>query len=304
MKTLVCEHKTSSEDIGLGSAYWRKLTLDAQISNYLVGARALGFEPDGVLYDVLRKPAIRPYEVSAKRSKPESPEEYRDRCVATIAEKPEHYYQRGVVVRLEEEERDAAFDTWQTAEMIRLAHNANRWPRNVDSCSMYNRMCEYWEVCSGETDINDRLRYEVGEPHRELEGKHHLPMLTSSSSRTFRACARRYYYAYELGVKPRQQAGALYFGKTIHRGLEAWLKSKCDLDAALEAMRSGIYDHDAAKAEAMMRGYHARWADEPLDVLAVEAEFHADLVNPETGGKSRTFVRAGRIDAIVRRNDV
>jgi hypothetical protein len=305
VKTYVMEHKSSSEDIGPGSAYWRKLTLDAQVSNYLIGARAMGFEPDGVLYDVLRKPALRPYEVNSRRTHPESPEAYRERCVEAISEKPDHYYQRGVVVRLEDEERDAAFDMWWTAELIRQAHNTNRWPRNVDACSQYNRMCDYWEVCSGEASINDAMHYEIGEPHRELDGRHHLPMLTSSSSRTFRACAKRYYYAYELGARARQVAGALSFGRRIHAGLEAWLKGGRDLDAALAALRSGApLDHDIAKAEAMLVGYHARWADEPFDVLAVEKEFVAPLVNPETGAKSRTFVRAGRVDAIVRRQDV
>lgn len=304
MKTYVIEHKSSSEDIGLGSTYWKKLTLDAQISNYLVGARSLGYEPDGVLYDVLRKPALRPYEVNTKRAVPESPQEYRDRMLAAIAEKPEHYYQRGVVVRLEEEERDAAFDAWQTAEQIRLSRKSGRWPRNVDSCSQYNRMCDYWEVCSGETGIDDRVRYQVTAPHPELETKHHLPLLTSSSTRAFRACARRYYYAYNRCVRPRAKANALTFGNMIHAGLEAWMKSACDLDAALAAMRTQTYDYDSAKAEAMLRGYDSRWRDEPLDVLAVEQEFVTDLTNPETGSKSRTFLRAGKLDGVVRRQEM
>lgn len=301
-QTLVMEHKTSSEDIGLGSLYWRKLTLDAQISNYIVGARALGFEPEGVLYDVLRKPALRPLEANSKRAQEESPLAYRDRMLAAIAEKPDHYFQRGVVVRLEEEERDAAFDVWQVADQIRLSRNANRWPRNVDSCSQYNRLCDYWSVCAGEGSITDGALFEATETHPELDStKHHLPLLTSSSARTFRACARRYYYAYEQNVRPRVKAGALAFGTLIHKGLEAWLKTGGDLDSALFAMKAPAYDHDAAKAEAMIRGYHARWASEALTVLAVEREFVTELRNPETGAASRTFARAGKLDAIVRK---
>lgn len=304
-KLLVVEHKTSSEDIGLGSMYWRKLTLDAQISNYLVGARTLGHEPDGVLYDVLRKPALRPLDVSAKRKTPETPDEYRARCLDAIVEKPDAYYQRGVVVRLEDEERDAAFDTWQTADAIRLARHTGRWPRNVDSCNDFHRMCEYWPVCSGEASIEDRALYAPPGPlHPELgEGakKVHLPLLTSSSARTFRTCAKKYQFTYEMALRPlAAKAGALFFGQVIHKGLEAWLNTGFDLDAALAAMHVGAYDHDAAKAEAMMRGYHARWSSDPLDVVAVEAEFTAPLLNPETGAASRTFARAGKIDAIVR----
>jgi hypothetical protein len=57
---------------------------------------------------------------------------------------------------------------------------------------------------------------------------------------------------------------------------------------------------DLARAEAMLCGYDARWGDERYEVLAVEAEFRAPLVNPETGAASRTWQRGGKIDAIVR----
>lgn len=303
MSVLIVEHKTSSEDIGLGSMYWRKLTLDAQISNYLVGARSLGYEPDGVLYDVLRKPALRPLEANSKRARPEGPEEYFERCLANISEKPDYYYQRGVVVRLESEETDAAFDTWQTAEQIRLSRNSNRWPRNVDSCSQYSRLCDYWPICSGETTTADSIRYEQVGEHPELEAKHRLPLLTSSSGRSYRSCARKYYFANEIGLRARETEGPRRSGKIIHLGLEAWLKSGMDLEAALAAMKGDSYTHESAKCGAMIRGYHARWSGEPLEVLEVEKEFVTELRNPETGAASRTFARAGKLDAIVRKED-
>ena len=55
-----------------------------------------------------------------------------------------------------------------------------------------------------------------------------------------------------------------------------------------------------------MLGYHCRWSEhmtwdgEPLQVVAVETEYRAPLVNPETGCPSLTFQRAGKIDAVVR----
>ena len=57
---------------------------------------------------------------------------------------------------------------------------------------------------------------------------------------------------------------------------------------------------DVARAEAMIRGYDARWSAEQYEVLAVEVEFRAPLVNPETGAPSRTWQRGGKLDAIVR----
>lgn len=301
MNTYVVEHKTTSEDCGLGSLYWTKLTLDAQISTYMVGARALGHEPDGILYDVLRKPALRPLEANNSRSEPETPEAYRDRCLKAIAKEPEKYYQRGVVVRLEEDEKDAAFDMWSTADQIRLARNSGRWARNVDSCGDFHRLCDYFPICSKAAGEDD-LRYEKTETHPELEnGKTRLPLLTVSSARTFRTCPRKYELAYEKGIRPKETAGALHFGTKVHKGLEVWMQTR-DLDASLAAMRTDVaYDFDDAKAEAMLRGYDARWRDEPLDVLGVEVQFTAPLQNPETGAASRTWELGGKLDAIVRK---
>jgi PD-(D/E)XK nuclease superfamily protein len=310
----VLEHKTTSEDCGPGSRYWAKLTLDAQISTYLVGARELGFQPQGVLYDVLRKPALRPLEANRARSVKEAPREYRDRCFADIASKPDHYFQRGVVVRLEEEERDAAADVWQTAEQIREARTRGRWPRNVDSCEQYHRLCDYWEVCTGERSLDDPLFFETKPgAHSELEAasKRHLPLITASSARTFRACARRYYFSYELKRRTRATAGSLAFGRLIHTALEAWWKAPRDkalyasLLAMYEASRDGRGEvhasYELAKAEAMMTGYTARWLDDTHEPLAIEAEFEAPLRNPETGALSRTFSLAGKLDGVVRK---
>ena len=302
MQTLIMEHKTSSEDIGLGSFYWQRLTLDSQVSKYFAGARALGHEVDGCLYDVLGKPAIRQLGITKTRATPETPEQYRDRCVTAIAENPERYYQRGIVVRLESEETDAAYDTWQTADQIRLSQNADRWPRNVDSCDLYHRPCDFFPICSGVASVDDP-RYERVTPHQELDGRAHLPLLTTSSSRCYRACPRKYRFSYVDGLRARASAPTLAFGTKIHKALAEWLPTH-DVDAALAAMREDGAESsfEDTKAEAMIRGYHARWSGDALEVVAIEQEFTAPLVNPETGAASRTFCLAGKLDAIVRRN--
>lgn len=200
------EHKTSSEDITPGSTYWAKLRLDAQVSTYMVGARSLGFTPRGVLYDVLKKPQQRPSQIplldldgmkivldaqgqrvrtkdgkkwresadSAQgyvlQTRVETPEEYGARIREDIAENPNAYYQREPVVRLEEEEKEAAADTWQIAARIRESRRTGIAPRNPDACSRFGRMCSYWPVCSGETTLENPERYvKVERVHAELE---------------------------------------------------------------------------------------------------------------------------------------
>ena len=178
------EHKTSSEDIGVGSSYWKRLTLDPQISTYYAGARELGFDVAGCIYDVLAKPGQRPLKATPEESRKytkdgrlyanqravdETPEEYAARLREAIAEAPDKFYQRGVVVRLESEERDAAFDRWQIARAYRESQLAGRWPRNPDSCVRWNRECCFFPVCTGTASIEDPTLFRRAEKiHEEL----------------------------------------------------------------------------------------------------------------------------------------
>ncbi len=58
------------------------------------------------------------------------------------------------------------------------------------------------------------------------------------------------------------------------------------------------YDH--ARAEVMLRGYEARWNSDDYETIAVEAEFHTALINPDTGKASQTWELGGKLDVLVR----
>jgi hypothetical protein len=59
--SVVCvEHKTSAVDIGPGSDYRRRLTLDEQLSFYEMAMTSLSLRPDFFIYDVISKPRIEP----------------------------------------------------------------------------------------------------------------------------------------------------------------------------------------------------------------------------------------------------
>ncbi len=294
-RIFIVEHKTSSEDISLGSFYWRRLMLNAQISAYMVGARALGVEPDGVLYDVIGKPDLRPRAVPVVdddgvkivldasgvrvrtkdgkkwretadtaqgfvlQTRPETVDEYRARVAEAISADPSRYFARGVVVRLESEDREAAFDAWQTATNIREGRAAERYPRNPDACAMYNSTCSYFDVCSGQTSIEDTYRYErVSARHAELSRDvAKLPLLTNSEMGTYRACARKHHYRYDMGFRPIDDGTeATRFGTLVHKGLEGWWLARKDnasepecLARALEWMhRPAVRERTAASA--------------------------------------------------------
>ncbi len=65
-RTAVLEIKTAGEPIEPTADYWRKMRLDAQVSRYLVAARELSWPAETILYDVTRKPEIRPKNIPSK----------------------------------------------------------------------------------------------------------------------------------------------------------------------------------------------------------------------------------------------
>ncbi len=306
------ELKTTGEDCSQGSMYWKRLTLDNQVSMYISAARDMGHDVGGVLYDVIRKTGLRPLGKGT-----ETPESYEQRILQQIGEEPDRYYQRGIIVRTADEIVEHDSDVWQMAELIRFARNTNRWPRYVGSCMTYNVACDYWPVCSGETTIDSNhyaTRPQMNAAPLVVNAldvvKTRLPILSPSALATWRACPRKFFYAYEL--RRRRVSGSShsqYFGKLIHKAIEVYHHK--GIDAALERCAAGetardgepaklpSAPHDIAHARALVRGYYARWADAPLRVLATEQPFTRALRNPDTNGISRTFELGGVVDAVI-----
>lgn len=324
MTVLVCERKTSGESIGPGTPYWKRLIMDPQISLYIKAANSLGYETNEVLYDLLAKPLLEPLaatpEESRKYTKPtkndptprlyanqrdrdETPEEFQERCLSAIVREPDRYYQRGTVVRLENEILEAEYDVWMTAGVIREARRLAVWPRNPDACVQWGRTCDYFAVCTGTARIDDPMIFQVRtKKHEELDGDDHLDLLTQSALRCYRACPRRYFYRYEELISLiKQKAKPLRIGSSVHKALEAWTKNDGSLThaiAAIEIDGTPERNYEAAKERAMMIGYHARWSGESVRFFWVEKEFRITLRNPATGAASRTWILGGRLDSM------
>lgn len=334
MKVYLWETKTTSEDIGPGSTFWKRTTLDPQLSLYIPAIRAMGYDPHGCIYDALRKPAQSPGTVPVLdddrlkivvdaagqrvrtkdgkkwrqtgdteagyvlQTRPETPEEYGQRCLEAIAENPDRYYARGVVVRLEADEREAAADNWNTAGQMREAKRLNIYPRNPDSCISWSRECDYLNVCAGMAAIDDPVLFQHEAAHVELDNlSDDLSLLTQSSMRSYRSCPRKFYYRYVLRQRPLKKTETLSTGTSIHEALDVFRQTGGDLEAAKKALvTEDLFVR--AKEAAMLTGYAARWS-KPTGVVAIEHQFDIPLINPETGAASRTYKLGGKVDAIV-----
>lgn len=179
------EIKTTSEVIDDDDApYWRRLAIDSQISAYVLAARAEGITVDSVLYDVTRKPALRPTPVAlvddgAKvvldragervrtkdgkkwretadaaqgytlQTRPCTLEEWRGKLAADIADQPGRYYQRREIPRLESDLAEFAHELWHQQKTLREFELSGRWYRNTRACAGVGRgTCQFFDLCT------------------------------------------------------------------------------------------------------------------------------------------------------------
>ena len=165
-KRILGEHKTSGEDISLGSMYWRRLDLDTQILLYWHAQQTLGWAPDEILYDVAAKPKNRP-------KKTETPDEFYKRIMGDIAESPAEYYARGTLTRTQEQIDAAVIDAWDYADRIARDIDEGWHARNVDGCFKYGRPCAFFDACSyrAEPDPMKFIRSDVINPELSEDNK-------------------------------------------------------------------------------------------------------------------------------------
>lgn len=168
----VMETKTCGEDISKESDYWRQLRIDHQVSIELLGARHIGHDVVTTIYDVIRKPAIKPKLLSKKAKagilatgiyfdeptppsfkdpgkipERETPAMFGARLRHDIGERPEFYFARMEIPRLEADLVEFRYDLWDQQKAIRAAQQRDLWARNADACTAYGR-CPYFDFCS------------------------------------------------------------------------------------------------------------------------------------------------------------
>lgn len=184
---VLLETKTANEDIGPESDYRRVLLLNQQLSMYVLAAQAQGWDVSRIVYDVIRKPTIKPTAVPVldeskdkivldRDGKRVYTKQHKPRQTASIAdewtvqtlpmtrkqwggkldrdilERPEFYYQRFEVPRLDADLEEFQHELWDMAQDINQCHKTGRWYRRTSACRNYSRLCDYYPLCVGECD--------------------------------------------------------------------------------------------------------------------------------------------------------
>jgi hypothetical protein len=167
-RLVIMEHKTTSDDIGADSSYWPRLRIDQQISIYYIAARAMGIDVSSIMYDVVRKPSMLPLKATPpekrkykadgtlyanQREEDESPESYFNRLGDAIAEKPDYYFARQEITRLDHELEAFKLDLVKMVDLLKFCHKKDTWPRSTNACLSMGQ-CPYTDICFQNLTVN------------------------------------------------------------------------------------------------------------------------------------------------------
>lgn len=251
---VIMDHKTASAEISdPGGAYWQHLSVESQASHYMLLEWMNGRKIKYAIWDVIRKPDIRPRELrkaeiatfaesrsycgfpvpigaadAALAAGRENEVLYELRLAHDcIVERPDRYFAQKKVHRLNHEIAEYASELWEQAEEIRIAQAAGRHPRSSKSCMRWNYPCRYLGICSGyDVETSDKWRRKTW-MHPELpiieSAGAGESILTNSRIQTFQSCRREHHYTYGLGMeRVDEDREALVFGNLMHEALAAW----------------------------------------------------------------------------------
>jgi hypothetical protein len=255
-RQLLMDHKSTSEPITDPAApYWQQLVIEGQVTHYMLLEWLNGRKLDGAIWDVIRKPSIAPRKLKkAEQRAVASGFEYFDQIPSEASreavvhddretlelytarlihdctsERPEWYFQRRPVPRLDSEIFEYARELWSHGQDLIATRANDRHTRNSGACMMYGSPCQFLGICSGyDTPDSDKWQPKK-DIHPELDGQlgNGLDVLTNSRIRCYQTCKRKHYYQYELGIErvDAEEKDVLYFGTLLHTALEAWWKT-------------------------------------------------------------------------------
>lgn len=247
-RVVLMDHKTCSEDIAdPASPYWRQLVVEAQPTTYMLLEWLNGRRVDYGLWDVVRKPMISPRQITKTErieisatgkwfGMPANPEEretskmYEARLAwdSTVI-RPEWYFQRRQVARLDGALIEHAQNIWQHSQDMLWERKQPRHVPNAKACMNYKTPCKFLGICAGFDSPESENWTRKENVHEELpvidgDGR---GILTNSRIGTFQTCRRKHFFEYELGIErvDAEEREALLFGTIWHIALETWLNA-------------------------------------------------------------------------------
>ena len=130
------EFKTTSNP----SLFVKSLDTARQATTYTYAAIRSKLEVEGVLYDLIRKPALR-------RRVEETAEDFGRRIVKDYKDRPNEYYSRHYAYRTRLDLMQFENDASSLVREMRRRSRKKDFCRNVDACWNFNRECDFKKIC-------------------------------------------------------------------------------------------------------------------------------------------------------------
>jgi hypothetical protein len=252
-KKVIFDHKTTSDDIAdPNSSYWRQLVVEGQVDQYMLLEWLNGNKVDLAIWNCVKKPGISPKGVAKKditetlhfgkyfdygmsteelnilkETGRESDIMYSARLAYDCTfERPDHYFQRRSVPRIESEVLEYAADIWDHAQYIITMRQSKRYPRISKACMLHHSACQFLGLCSKHDTLDSGNWTTKTWVHPELgiigQGNGN-EILTNSRLQTL-ICPQKHYLQYELGVEKidQEEREVLFFGNCWHLALERY----------------------------------------------------------------------------------
>ena len=232
----IIDHKTSSQSLD-SQSYWDALGQDPQVLAY-----AAAFPTHEIIWDVIKKPTIRPRSLGkaalnelketrsyfvredvdevvigeALATGQECPRLFAYRLTAEYRSNPSKYFAR----------RNITPSVFAVARFIKgfdqvrrdqaeAIHARDRIYRNGYACTGKYGACPFLRVCNGDEQL-ESSRFEDKLP--TMDGEY----LSVSGYNDWNTCRQKWAYKYLQRKQAAKRSHALGFGSLLHKGLEGW----------------------------------------------------------------------------------
>lgn len=150
------ETKTAGQ---ITDTYFTRLALDTQARSYVYAMRELGHKPRALIYNVIRKSALR-------RKSNEPGGAFHQRVCDDYMSRPNHYFVREDLrynsedlANLEQEIMDVHWEYMTVVESGEDLMNPKTWGINDGACTDFFKLCEFFSLCTHGLDKGSGLHY-------------------------------------------------------------------------------------------------------------------------------------------------
>lgn len=158
----VGEMKTSGD---YEANFTRRAENSYQATAYVYAMRKLGYNVQGVIYDVIKKPSLR-------KGRSETASQFCRRIAYDYKQRPDYYYFNYSTYRSPDQLRWFEGDIRNLIKELKRHKKYRDWYRNPDACYAYNHQCEYHKICfSDKPDpLLLQLYFTRGKDDKDLSG--------------------------------------------------------------------------------------------------------------------------------------